>query len=220
MLPGNNFFVAFISPFISVPTSSANLPLFCSLPHRIKSLHPPELPGGRSRVAGPWGLIPGASLLQVHLGSEAVWGKFLLTFEEPLVRPAAERTVGPGQEERGGPSSGSGSRAVRDWSRTGFSGVGRGRRKSVVLGVSDTEDRALFLSPVAEGKKPQPILKQLSFRPGALTVPEAGWSEPRRKSACLQLVLGVPAPLPADPLTQAGSVWLSYIRYLIKPGAL
>lgn len=96
----------------------------------------------------------GASPLHVHLGSEAVWGKLPFTVEEPPVRPAAERTVSPGREERGGPSSGSGSRAVQDWSRTGLPGVGRGRRKSVVLGVSDTEDKALFLSLVAKGKKP------------------------------------------------------------------
>ena len=54
-------------------------------------------------------------------------------------------------EERGGSSSGSGSRAVRSWSRTGFSGVGRGHRKSVVLGVSDIEQQGTF--PFSSGKR-------------------------------------------------------------------
>lgn len=97
MLPGNNFLVAFTSPFISASTSSANPSLFCSLPHRMKSLHPPELPGGSGRPTGLTSERLGALLLQVHLGLEALWE----IFKAPLVRPAAECTVGPGPGRRG-----------------------------------------------------------------------------------------------------------------------
>lgn len=131
-------------PLLLPPTQNKVPPSSCVTRRKKQSGRAAGLDSGRL----------GASLLQVHLGSEAVWGEFPLTFEEPLVRPAAERAVGLGREERGGLSSGSGSRAVRDWSRTGFSGVGRGRRKSVVLGVSNKEDKALFLSLVAKGKRP------------------------------------------------------------------
>lgn len=49
--------VSFFPPLIIVSITSANLSLFCSLQHRIKSLYVPELPDSKNRVIDPSGFI-------------------------------------------------------------------------------------------------------------------------------------------------------------------